>query len=167
MQMDRFFHGLLANGFLPTRGTWMLDFVVVAMVLVSLGLIVSLYQVRIRKNFQAHRAIQIYLGAALAVTLVAFEIDIRFYSNWREPAAESVFYNNGWVDLSLWIHLAFAIPTPFIWIFLIGVSIYRFDQKFGPANFRTFHRWMGRLAVAMMFATAITGWFFYWLAFVA
>ncbi|MEM9411975.1 MAG: DUF420 domain-containing protein, partial [Planctomycetota bacterium] len=127
----------------------------------------SYYQVRFNRNLKLHRRIQIGLVSALTVALVLFEVDVRFYTDWRELARPSPYFESGLVQGALWIHLLFAIPTPLIWATLLLTAILKFDQYFEPQLYRATHRKWGRVAVAMMLATAITGWMFYWLAFVA
>lgn len=158
---------VLANGFLPTRGSWMLDFVTVAMLAVSLVLCCSIFLVRVRKNRRLHRLIQIVTAVVLALALIAFEIDVRFLTDWRALAAPSPYYESGWVQRILWIHLMFAIPTPLVWGALLIVSLKRFRSSFEQGSFNQFHRRGGWLAALLMFMTAITGWIFYYVAFVA
>lgn len=157
----------VANGFLPTRGSWMLDFVALAMVAVVIALTYSIYQVRARRNFRLHRAIQIATAVVLTVVVVAFEIDVRFFTDWRELARPSPFYESGAVYWLLFVHLCFAIPTPFVWGVTIWMALRRFKTGFEQGDFNRFHRTCGWIAAGMMFATAITGWIFYYVAFVA
>ena len=158
---------LLANGFLPTRGSWMLDFVSVVMFFVVATMAYSIYQVRVGKNKKMHRMIQIVTAFALTAALILFEIDMRFFTDWRECARLSPHYDSGVVDWSLVIHLIFAIPSPFVWGFVIVLATKRFRNGFEQGEFNRFHRISGRIAAAMMLATAVTGWVFYCLAFVA
>lgn len=158
---------IVANGFLPTRGSWMLDFVVVAMLGVTVALAFSIYQIRVKKNPVLHRNIQIWTAVALAIVLVCFEIDVRFLTAWRELAEDSPFYQSGIVDRWLYLHLLFAIPTPFIWAGVIVLAMRKFKTGFNQGNFNRFHRIMGRIAAAFMILTAVTGWIFYYVAFVA
>lgn len=158
---------MLANGFLPTRGSFMLDLVAVAMVIISIVMIFSIYQVRVRKNHALHRAIQLTTAIVLAVVLVFFEIDVRFFTDWKELARPSPFYESGTVHWCLGIHLFFAIPTPVIWGILLWVSLRKFKNGFEQGSFNRIHRIGGRIAAAYMLATAITGWMFYYAAFVA
>ena len=92
---------------------------------------------------------------------------MRFFTDWRECARLSPHYDSGVVDWSLVIHLIFAIPTPFVWGFVIVLATKRFRNGFEQGEFNRFHRISGRIAAAMMLATAVTGWVFYYLAFVA
>ena len=158
---------LLGNGFLPTRASWMLDFVALAMLFVLASLTYCIYTGRPKKNPRLHRTIQIATAVILVFALVAFEIDVRFITKWRELAKVSPFYDSGVVDWSLTIHLIFAIPTPIIWGVVIVMALRRFTSNFAQGDFNRFHRISGRVAALFMVMTALTGWAFYYLAFVA
>lgn len=158
---------LAQNGFLPTRGSFMLDFVVVAMLLVLAIMSFSIGLARFKQQYRLHKQIQILLAVVLLVTIVAFEVDLRLITkNWRELAEPSPYFPVG-VDVSLWIHLAFAIPTPFVWGWVIVQALRRFERDPKPNDYSSRHRLLGRIAAILMAGTAITGWIFYWLAFVA
>lgn len=145
----------------------MLDFVALAMLVVSLVLSYSIYQIRVRKRAKFHRNLQIGTAVVLTLALIAFEVDVRFVSRWRELAEASPYYRSGLVDLWLIIHLVFAIPTPFVWGYVIITGLRRFKTGFDQGNYNRTHRTLGRIAAGLMFMTAITGWVFYYLAFVA
>jgi putative membrane protein len=155
------------NGFLPTRASLMLDFVTLAMLLVSIVLAFSIYLIRVKKRPELHRNIQIATAIILVFALVAFEVDVRWITNWRELAETSPYYASGTVDGWLYFHLLFAIPTPFIWGFVIWKGLKNFKTGFHQGDYNKTHRIHGRIAAGFMFATAITGWIFYFLAFVA
>lgn len=154
-------------GFLPFRGSLMLDTVCVAMVGITIALAVSIYLVRYQRQERWHRTIQLVLASVLAVAVLAFELDLRLLTNWRELARESVYYPSGWVDRVLWIHLLFAIPTPLMWGAIIVSALRNYSHRRHDAKYWERHRWWGRLAAGMMFGTAVSGWVFYWIAFVA
>ena len=158
---------LLGNGFLPTRGSFMLDLVAVSMIFVSVALAFSIYQVRSRRKRQLHRTIQISLAILLAIALLFFELDVRFFTDWKELARPSPFFDSGTVHWCLWIHLCFAIPTPIIWAILLVTAWRGFRDSFEQGSFNRIHRIGGRIGALFMFATAITGWIFYYTAFVA
>ena len=145
----------------------MLDFVTLAMLAVVVVLTFSIYIVRAKKNFCLHRNIQIGTAVVLVLALVAFEVDVRFVTKWRQLAEVSPFYDSGIVDWCLNIHLCFAIPTPIIWAAVIVMALRRFKTGFSQGAFNRFHRITGRVAAAFMYLTAITGWIFYYVAFVA
>ncbi len=145
----------------------MLDFVALAMLGVVFILSFSIYQIRVKKRPMLHRNLQIATAIILTLALIAFEVDVRFFTKWRELADSSPFYASGTVGWWLNIHLIFAIPTPFVWGFVIVTGIKRFKTGFNQGDYNRKHRILGRIAAALMFLTAITGWIFYYLAFVA
>lgn len=154
------------RGFLPTRGSFMLDFVFTAMIGIIVIMAVSILLVRFQRKYQLHKRIQITLGIVLLFAVGAFEIDMRFFTNWRELAAPSRFYASGTVFTSLCIHLAFAIPTPFVWAYVIVAAMRRFPKQVVPNEYSPRHIIWARLAAILMTLTALTGWVFYVLAFV-
>ena len=102
----------------------------------------------------------------LLITIVAFEIDVRFLVDWNELAKPSAFYDSGWVHRCLGIHLAFAIPTPFVWIYAIVMALKHIPADPQPCRYSPQHKRWGWISAIMMFGTAFTGWVFYVLAFV-
>ncbi len=157
---------LLGAGFLATRATWMLDFVVVAMAIVLVVLAISVFQARAGRR-RLHKIIQIVTATILVSTLVAFEIDMQLITDWRELAKPSPLYESGIVNMCLYIHLLFAIPTPFVWAGIIWFALSRFKRSFSADKFNRTHRIWGWIGTVLMFMTAITGWIFYYTAFVA
>jgi uncharacterized membrane protein YozB (DUF420 family) len=156
------------DGFLGTRGSFMLDCVVTAMVAVVPLLLASVYLVRNRRRYVIHKRIQLTLGLLLLVIIALFEIEMRV-SGWRGRAAGSPYWTEGaWndsVDYSLAVHLCFAVPTFVIWCVVIGRALAKFPRPPAPSPHSASHRVWGRLAVAGMVLTALTGWVFYYLAF--
>ncbi len=113
------------DSFLGTRASFMLDFVCLAMVLILLVLAVSVYLVKHRRRFRFHKRLQLTLGITLAVTIVLFELDVRFVTDWQARARLSPYYQPGnWnvVWYSLLVHLSCAIPTALLWIATIAGS---------------------------------------------
>ena len=155
-----------SSGFLPTRGSVMLDFVFVAMIGVIPILGVSVYLVKFRRKFNLHKKIQITLGLVLLVTVAAFEIDMQFVTDWEALAKPSPYFST-WVKPSLYIHLCFAVPTPILWTIVIVRAIRQYPCPPSPNEHSPSHIFWARLASATMFMTAVTGWIFYYLAFIA
>ena len=156
-----------SHGFLSTRATFMLDFVFVAMFAVLPILAFSIRLVK-RGGYQWHKRIQITLAIVLLVSVAAFEIDLNFITkDWRPLAKPSPYYDSGLVDKCLWVHLAFAVPTPLLWIFVIVQALRKFPTRPAPNEHSRQHIRWAWLATAGMALTAITGWTFYYLAFVA
>jgi uncharacterized membrane protein YozB (DUF420 family) len=157
------------SGFLGTRGSIMLDLVFLAMFAVVPVLGYSIWLVK-RGNYQLHKTLQLLLGSVLLVAVAAFEIDMRFFTDWQQRAAPSPYFEAGaWclVWQSLAVHLSFAIPTTFLWIFVIVRALRQFPHPPAPNQHSQQHKLWGWLATIGMVMTAVTGWIFYWLAFVA
>jgi len=154
------------DGFLGTRATLMLDLLVLAMLAVMLVLGWSVYQVRYRRRYQLHKWTQITLAVILLVTVAFFEIDIRLHG-WQDRAAGSL---GGTPASSVWyalyVHLVFALTTVILWPVVIFLALRNFPSPPQPGPHSRVHVPLARLAAADMVMTAVTGWIFYWLAFV-
>ena len=71
------------------------------------------------------------------------------------------------MSLALWIHLFFAVTTFALWIGVTIAALKRFSRPPLPGPHSRRHLVWGKLAAIDMLLTALTGWSFYWLAFVA
>lgn len=110
---------------------------------------------------------QIGLAILLVAALLGFEIDIRLFTDWKELARPSPWFESGAVYKMLGIHLCIAIPTSLLWGFVIWRGLQRFPANPQPNEHSKEHRFWGRVAAALMFVTTTTGCLFYWMAFVA
>jgi uncharacterized membrane protein YozB (DUF420 family) len=154
------------DGFLGTRGSLMLDVVFLAMFAVVPAMAVSIYLVKFRFRYSLHKWMQTVLGAVLLVAVVAFEVDMRIHG-WRERAEPSPYFASGTVDRMLYVHLFFAIPTVVIWAYVIIDAWRKFPRPPLPGPHSRRHKRWGWIAAIEMTMTAVTGWVFYWVAFVA
>jgi putative membrane protein len=161
-------HGI--DGFLGTRASLMLDVVAVAMLAVLPALACSVYLVKYRGRYALHKKIQLALGAVLLITVALFEADMRV-NGWRDRAAASPYTGHegsiDWVVIALCVHLFFAVTTALLWVAVIARALRHFDNPPVPGPHSAWHRRFGPLAAVDMLCTAVTGWIFYWLAFVA
>ncbi len=147
-----------------SRASFVLDFIALAMAAVIPVMLISLFQVRRRKNYTLHKRIQILLGVVLGVAILVFELDMRLYG-WRQYAEASPYYDS-FVIPALIIHLIFAIPTLFLWVYTISMALrHRIANESNKPRFR--HKLFGRLSAYAMLGTTLTGWLFFWLAFMA
>lgn len=155
------------DGFLGTRASIMLDVVFLAMFAVLPILAWSISLVRNRRNYALHKQVQLTLGVVLLAAVVLFEVDMRFISGWEDRAEESPHYTTGWVWRALSIHLFFAVTTAVLWIVVIVRALRNFPSPPMPGVHSAWHRRWGWIAAIDMALTSLTGWIFYWLAFVA
>ncbi len=148
----------------------MLDVVFLAMLVVVPVLAWSVWLVKRRHNYALHKRVQLVLATLLLVTVGLFELDMRVFTDWEQLAAPSPYYRpDGWspVWISLVVHLCVAIPTLVLWIYVLATAVRRFPAPPHPGPHSRSHRLWGQAAVWGMYLTALTGWIFYWLAFVA
>ena len=157
------------DGFLGTRASCGMDVVLVGLWALLPVLAWSIHLVRNRRDYAAHKRLQIVIAAVLLAAIVVFEIDVRLVSDWKIRAAAAG--RNPWwpggVLAMLGIHLVFAISTLVLWVWVIWEAFLRFPVPPLPGGHGPRHRFMARLAAIDLFLTAVTGTAFYWLAFVA
>jgi hypothetical protein len=160
----------MQDGFLGYKSSFMLDFVVVALVLIVPILLFSLYTVKVRKDFTLHRNLQLLLGIVLLVAVAAFEVDLRLQGGWQavvnkgEPKLTSD--KLATVAKLLYVHLVFAISTPFLWIATITLALRRFPNPPHPGPHSRLHKTLGWLSTIDITLTSVTGLVFYYVAFV-
>jgi putative membrane protein len=159
------------SGFLGTRGSLMLDVVVVAMLLIVPLLAISVYRVKFGRQYALHKKLQLAMAAVLLVAVLLFELDIRL-NGWVERAVGSPYFDlqNKWscpAGLGLIVHLGFAVPTLLLWIVVVVQALRKFSRPPLPGPHSRWHARWGMAAAIGMLMTAVTGWIFYWLAFVA
>jgi hypothetical protein len=160
------------SGFLPgARGSLMLDVVFVALFVVLPVLAASIYFVKARRHYRLHKSLQLWMAGILFAAIVLFELDIRV-NGWEQRAAPSPYFDadNEWTcpaGVSLIVHLSFAIPTLLLWAYVVAQALRKFSRPPEPGLHSRAHALLGWAASLGMLMTALTGWIFYWLAFVA
>ena len=164
----------MSDGFLGFHASFMLDVVVTALVAIVPTLLLSIYLVKIKRKFLWHRNIQVTLGVVLLLTVAAFEYDLQIvHGGWEnvvnkpgaaEPRLESEQLE--FVRKVLWIHLVFAVSTPFLWAVTIVLALRRFPSPPVPGEHSGLHKKLGWLSAGDITLTSITGLIFYYLAFI-
>lgn len=144
----------------------MLDVVCLSMLGVVIALAWSIYQIKVRRRYRLHKWVQIALGIALLVVVVLFEIDIRLHG-WEGRAAGQIGGHPAAVVFwALYIHLVFAVSSVILWPITIALAVINFSDPPIPGPHSRIHVPLAWAAAADMVLTAITGWVFYWLAFI-
>jgi uncharacterized membrane protein YozB (DUF420 family) len=143
----------------------MMDVVTLGMVAVVPLLAWSLYLVKARRAYASHGRIQKALGLTLLVVVTLFELEVRFHG-WREQAKPSPYFGTVLFPV-LYVHLFFAVSTSLLWIYTLAAAWRGFGRAMTPGPHSPAHRRVAPIAAAGMFCTAVTGWLFYYLAFVA
>jgi uncharacterized membrane protein YozB (DUF420 family) len=165
------------DGFLPgSRGSFMLDVVFLAMFVVVPLLAISIYLTKRQRRHTWHKWLQIVMASVLLIAVLLFELDMRL-NGWQlraigAPGDSSPYFDpaHKWTSpagVSLAIHLTFAIPTLILWIVVVARALREFSQPPRPGPHSRAHARWGWTAAVGMTMTALTGWIFYWMAFVA
>lgn len=162
----------MEHGFLGYRSTFMLDFVVSALILIVPLLLFSLFTVKMKRNFALHKKLQILLGAVLLVAVSAFEIDVQImHGGWQNivnqretPLTPEQF---GYVKNVLYVHLVFAITTPIFWATTLFLALKRIPNPPAPCAHSSLHKKLGWISTIDITLTSLTGLYWYYVAFVA
>jgi putative membrane protein len=160
------------SGFIPgSRGSLMLDVVLVAMFVVVPLLAASIYLVKYRRDYALHKRLQLAMAAVLLVAVLLFELDIRI-NGWEQRASPSPYFDaaSKWTcpaGVSLIVHLSFAVPTLVLWTIVVIQALRKFSRPPLPGAHSQWHARWAMIGAVGMVLTALTGWLFYWLAFVA
>jgi hypothetical protein len=162
----------MSQGFLGYHATFMLDVVVCALVLLVPALAASIFLVKFRRQYAWHRRLQLTLAAVLLLAVAGFEVDVQLvHHGWQnivhsarpDMAAESLDF----ARKVLYVHLVFAISTPFLWILTISLALPRFGNPPFPSRHSALHRWLGWSSAIDLALTSATGLLFYYYAFIA
>ncbi len=144
----------------------MLNVATIGMMVIVPAMILSICLARYMKNYAGHRKIQLLLGGVLLVVISLFELDMRIFG-WENLAKDKSPYYQTSLYPVLYVHLCFAITTSLLWIYMIVTGLRHFGRSPEPNEFSSRHKLMGRLTAADTILTAVTGWIFYYMAFVA
>lgn len=150
----------------------MLDFVVVALVLIVPVLLYSLYVVKFQRRYTLHRNLQVLLGLVLLLAVALFEIDLQLIQGGWEKVVDKreiplTIAQKGFVRTVLRIHLIFAISTPLLWATTIVLALRRIPNPPQPCPHSELHKKLGWASTLDIVATSVTGLLFYYFAFVA
>ncbi len=168
---------MLTDGFLGYRTSFMLDFVVCALVIIVPVLVTSLWLVKFSRRYSQHRFLQTVLCVSLLLAVGAFEVDLQIVHGGWENVVQKSYTSPDDSPLFakriekaqpwLWLHLVFAITTPVLWVVTIAMAWRKFPSPPTPAAHSQVHRRLGWLSAIDVTLTAVTGLIFYYVAFVA
>jgi putative membrane protein len=154
------------DGFIPgTRGSFMLDVVALAMIAILPVLVFGVQLARRRKRYGHHRKVMLSVSGVLGVAVVLFEVEMRL-AGWRHRAEPSPFYET-YVPIALIIHLVCAVSTSLLLVATVWMAARHFATPPRPNYHSQRHKRLGTFSTIGLFLTSITGWIFYYLAFLA
>lgn len=154
------------TGFIPgSRGSLMLDLVAVAMIAILPVLFIGVQMARRQKKFALHKKIMLTVSLILGVAVVLFEVEMRMVG-WRHLAEPSPYFET-YLPPALAIHLVCSVSTLIALITTIFNALRHFAALPAPNHHSRSHKILGKTATVGLFLTSITGWIFYYLAFIA
>ncbi|MEZ4742282.1 MAG: DUF420 domain-containing protein [Bdellovibrionota bacterium] len=157
----------MGGGFIPgSRASFIMDSLVIAMGLFLCIIGYSIANVRKKKSVRQHRKIQLLSSTILIAAIILFEVDVRLYG-WQEQAKKSPFFDTILYPF-LYLHIAIAILAFGAWMVQLITAYKRVDRELKyTSQFAANHKKLGWMATALMTATAVSGWIFYYMAFIA
>lgn len=155
----------MAEGFLGTPASLMLDVVVCSLALVVPTLLWSVWLARFKRDFILHKRVQLVLGVVLLVVVLLFEVDMRMQGGFWEMAKASAYYQTAFLRNLLTVHLFFSVSTVFIWAATYVTALRAFPSPPRPAAFSPRHKAMAWVSVVDMVATVVTGLMVYYFGF--
>jgi putative membrane protein len=154
------------TGFIPgSRGSLMLDLVAVAMIAILPVVVIGVQMARRQKQFARHRSIMLTMSLILGVAVILFEVEMRMVG-WRHLAEPSPYFDT-YVPPALAIHLVCSVSTVITIIATIWNALRHFPTLPTPNHHSPLHKILGKISAIGLFLTSITGWIFYYLAFIA
>ncbi len=156
------------HGFLGYDASFMLDFVVTSLIALVPVQLFSLWLIKGRQNYVWHRNLQLALGLILLVAVTAFEVDVQLvHGGWENIVnkdADVPRLNSQQLESArqvLYVHLIFAVTTPFVWAATIFLALKKFPRPPQPGPHSVLHKKLGWLAVIDLVMTSVTGIWFY------
>ncbi len=152
------------DGFLGSRASlaydaaFLLELAVIPLAVCSLELLL------VRRNYRAHKQLQLVMTAMFAVAVVVFAVEFFAY-DWRQRTAAPGETIPGITYMTLTIHLAFLAMTAVIWAVLLFQSLRKIPSPPAPCDFGPFYVFWLVLLSLQLFISTLTGWGFYLLAF--
>lgn len=154
------------GGFIPnSRGSLMLDLVAVAMVAVLPFLALAIGLAKWQKNYAQHKRLMLSLSIILLIAVILFELEMRLIG-WRHLAEPSPYYVS-LVPSALTVHLICSVSTVLTLGLTVVLALKRFAKPPRPGDHSALHKALGKLAAVGLCLTSVTGWFFYYIAFIA
>lgn len=124
----------------------------------------SIRQVRLGK-YLLHKRTQTGTSVALFILLIFFEMQIPG-TDWMKHTATSSFSEDT-IRNYLSVHKSIAISMTLLWTLTLSLALWRTPSSPRPSPHSRLHKILGISSAVMMIITAISGWIFYWMAFIA
>jgi len=154
---------MIPEGFLGTRADLIIDTVVVMFALWPL-IILGVIRLASNGHYRRHRTLQTIIFFCAFFLVLALEIDLRFTDLLLETR-QSEMYRSSLAKTVFGVHLVIALFTFISWLTLLLRSNKHFKQTL-PGEFTSKHRFWGKIIVAGLVLTSMTGIALYTVVFV-
>ena len=156
---------LLTSFIFNGRAPLSLDLLLIALIVVSILLNLSIYLVKYKKQYNLHKILQIIISIALVFVIIVFELDMRI-NGWVHLAESSPYYNT-FVWPSLIIHISCSVFTLIFWFTTLIHALKNFSTPPVPGIASQKHKKYSFLSILGLHLTIVTGLIFYYLSFIA
>ncbi|HIP02740.1 MAG TPA: DUF420 domain-containing protein [Campylobacterales bacterium] len=146
------------EGFLGTRGDFIVDFVMTVSGFLPFLLLFTFY-LAANGRHDAHKYLQITLFSIVTLLVLALEWDVRF-GNLSGISKQSPYAGTTELMVVFIVHLFFALTSFFGWLWLIIKSTKRY-----PTFFDFNHKKWGKIIFWDIVLMAVTGWMLYLMSF--
>lgn len=151
-------------GFFGTRADMMMDFVIVAFIIILPCLVWSWIKAR-KYDFLSHSHMQLTLGGILGIAVIIFEVDLSMAGGMDALTKDSAYHGTAWLNGWIYSHTIIAILTTILWVYLLIASVRKFKLPPKSNKFKKIHRPAGYAAMILMFATGLTSFPLYYYGF--
>jgi uncharacterized membrane protein len=155
---------MIPPGFLGTEADLLIDIVVCSLAAILPTMGYAVYLVR-QGRYVAHRNVMAGLYALLFVVVLLFEADLQAKGGIFELTKDSAYAGTALLNGSVWVHTSFSFSTSILWTGLVASSLWKLRPPRPGPNTRL-HRILGKVSMAVMAATCITGLELYIVGFV-
>jgi len=147
-----------------SRASFVFDFLVIALSLALAAQMITIYLVKVKRRFKAHRTIQLGISTILLIVVVIFEVEVRL-NGWTQNALQSPHYDTILFPI-LWVHIFIAVSSSAIWLATLVGALKHYGKMPAPQSYSKHHKTLGICSTVGLWLTAASGGIFYYLAFV-
>lgn len=144
----------------------LMDIVVFSMLIILPLLLISYKKVKVERNYNLHKRIQLIMFIILFFVVLLFEYDMKQHGGIFEMVKGSAYEGTFFLNFMIYFHTFLSITTSLIWIVLVIASLIKFGKNPKPGKFSRTHKRWGRIGMWDMALTCVTGLILYVYGFV-
>ncbi len=156
------------SGFLGFGASFMLDFVLVALVLVVPIVLLGIFLAK-KKSYKPHSRVMFLISFILLLVVLLFELDMRLHGGIHgiaEASGKGSNVKTPFFTALLYTHLFFSFSGCLLWGGTVWGALKHFHwQAPAPTPYGMIHRQKAAVSVFFLFGIVITGVLVYYFAF--